>query len=546
MSASDDPFCTRGDVVNASVPLSRRVVSGLSLILLAACGGPGSTATPGPGPAPRVPQPIAYQPLTEGLPPIPAVDAPLAIRVIQPGANDARPSVDSTFVYGSVGTGDVALLVNGVQVPVAPNGAFIAYLPLPQDGAWRLEAFKGRERAATTITYRAAATPTPPGTAAPTGSTPEGAFPAPLAGVVTGGADTLATGSDAVYARPTPTGTYRWFFPRGARLTLLERRRAQYRVQLDTATAWIDTTAVRVQAGASPSAPAGATMQAQVVPVADGAELRVASGFAPFLVNVGEGGVTVTVYRAGAAAVQVERNEFVTGATMAAAGAGASQATVSLARGAWGYKAFYRPDGTLVVRIRQPPRIDAGDPLRGMRIVVDPGHPPAGATGPTGLYEGDANLAIGLRLAERLRAGGAEVILTRTTDAPLELAPRVEMAVDRDAHLLVSVHNNAFGEGQNPFRAHHTSTYYFHPFSRDAAAALVAEIAPVVRIPNRGALFGNLALARPTWMPSVLTESLFMPIPEQENALRDPQFVERLAEAHARGIEAFFRARAGR
>jgi N-acetylmuramoyl-L-alanine amidase len=256
--------------------------------------------------------------------------------------------------------------------------------------------------------------------------------------------------------------------------------------------------------------------------------------------------VTVTVYRAGLATVQVERNEFVTGATMTAAGAGATQAMVSLARGAWGYKAFYRPDGTLVVRIRQPPRIDASDPLRGMRIVIDPGHPPAGTTGPTGLYEGDANLAISLRLAERLRAGGAEVILTRATDAPLELAPRVEQAVDRDAHVLVSVHNNAFGEGQNPFRSHHTSTYYFHPFSRDLAAALVGEIAPVVRIPNRGAMYGNLALVRPTWMPSTLTESLFMPIPEQENALRDPQFIDRLAEAHARGIAAFFRARAGR
>jgi len=520
------------------------------MITSAACGS-GTAGTPGPGPGPGpvpggVPQPVRYQPLTEGLPPIPQVDAPLAIRVIQPVANQPRPSVDSTFVYGSVGTGDVALLVNGVQVPVAPNGAFIAYLPLPADGAWRLEAFKGRERAEATVSYRApSTTPTQPGPAR-TGSTPEGAFPAPLAGVVTGGADMLATGSDAVYARPTPTGTYRWFFPRGTRLSLVERRRAQYRVQLDTASAWIDTTAVRVQPGAAPAAPASGAMQAQVVPVADGAELRVASGFAPFLVNVVDGGVTVTVYRAGTATVQVERNEFVTGATMTAAGAGATQAMVSLARGAWGYRASYRPDGTLVVRIRQPPRVDAGDPLRGMRIVIDPGHPPAGATGPTGLYEGDANLAIGLRLAERLRAGGAEVILTRTTDAPLELAPRVEQAVERDAHLLVSVHNNAFGEGQNPFRSHHTSTYYFHSFSRDLAAALVAEIAPVVRIPNRGAMYGNLALVRPTWMPSTLTESLFMPIPEQENALRDPQFIDRLAEAHARGIAAFFRARAGR
>jgi N-acetylmuramoyl-L-alanine amidase len=45
-------------------------------------------------------------------------------------------------------------------------------------------------------------------------------------------------------------------------------------------------------------------------------------------------------------------------------------------------------------------------------------------------------------------------------------------------------------------------------------------------------------------MPTALTESLFMPIPEQEAALRNPEFVERLADAHVRGIEAFLRERA--
>jgi N-acetylmuramoyl-L-alanine amidase len=52
-------------------------------------------------------------------------------------------------------------------------------------------------------------------------------------------------------------------------------------------------------------------------------------------------------------------------------------------------------------------------------------------------------------------------------------------------------------------------------------------------------LTGNLALVRPTWMPSVLTESLFMALPDQEAALRHPGFVRNLAEAHARGIERF-------
>jgi N-acetylmuramoyl-L-alanine amidase len=205
------------------------------------------------------------------------------------------------------------------------------------------------------------------------------------------------------------------------------------------------------------------------------------------------------------------------------------------------------------VRVRRPPALDAADPLRGRRIVVDPGHPPAGATGPTGLHEAEANLAIALRLAERLRARGAEVILTRTGAGPLvsatssavELRARADLAVRADADLMVSIHNNAFGEGANPWRAHGTSVYWFHPFAAPLARALQREILRETGIRDIGALQGNLAMARPTWVPSVLTESLFMPIPEQEAALRDPGFLDRLAEAHVRGIEAFLRERAG-
>ena len=75
----------------------------------------------------------------------------------------------------------------------------------------------------------------------------------------------------------------------------------------------------------------------------------------------------------------------------------------------WGYKAWYEATAT-----SSSASAGAGDrsrqPVAGRRIVIDPGHPPAGATGPTGLYEGDANLAISLPLAEKLRARGAEVI----------------------------------------------------------------------------------------------------------------------------------------
>ena len=520
----------------------------LAAAALAAC----APAAPpgGPAPVPGAPERLVYRPVSPALPAIPTVDGTLDIRVVHPTPGMLRPAVDSTFVYGSLGTGRAALEINGTPVPVAANGAFLAYLPMPADGTWRLRAAAGGEERRAEVAYAAR----PPAAAAAAAASADAVYSPARAGTVTGGADTLATGSDAIFARPTPTGTYRWFFPRGARLAVEERRGSQYRVRLGAQTeAWIDATAVALaEAGAPPPAEAIGTVTVRSAP--DGYDLRVPAAHRPFLVEPTDSTVVVTVYGTGGAAGRTDAaaDAFLLGARSQPLGT-ATQYVARTAGPVWGYRAWYEADGTLVVRLRRPPAIDAGAPLRGRRIVIDPGHPPAGATGPTGLYEGDANLAIALPLAEKLRARGAVVILTRTTREPLvsatsaaaELRARVDLAVRENAEVLVSVHNNAFGEGANPWRTHGTSVYYFHPFAAPLARALQREILRDTGIRDIGALQGNLALARPTWVPSVLTESLFMPIPEQEAALRDPIYLDRLAEAHVRGLEAFFRERAG-
>jgi N-acetylmuramoyl-L-alanine amidase len=536
-----------------------RNLAALALLTLAACT-PSSPATgpaPRPGPADTVRigagriERLVYRPVSPALPAIPAADGALAIRITHPTQGQARPRVDSTFVYGSVGTGQAALEINGTAIPVAPNGAFIAYLPMPQDGTWRLRAQAGGQEATQSVSY---ATPAAGGASAGgSGPSNNATYATARLGTVTGGADTLATGSDAIYARPTPTGPYRWFFPRGARLAVAERRGDQYRVRLAEGTdAWVDASALSL-ADTTAAVPAAGTASSTVSATADGLDVRVRAGGRPFLVETSDSGAVVTVYGvAGGSMETTARFDGWFGAAAQRQAAGGSAYALSLAGGPWGYKAWYEANGDLVVRVRRPPAIDPANPLRGRRIVIDPGHPPAGATGPTGLYEGDANLAIALPLAEKLRAAGAEVILTRTgreglvssTNSSQELRARVQLAIDRGADLLVSVHNNAFGEGANPFRRQGTEVYYFHPHAAQLAQTLHEAIVGVTGIPPKGALVSNLALARPTWLPAALTESLFMPIPEQEAALRDPAFVDRLAEAHVRGIEAFLRARA--
>jgi N-acetylmuramoyl-L-alanine amidase len=498
----------------------------LGLAALASCAPP-VVGPPPPGPAPE-------PALIAGIPPVPYVDGPLAIRVVHPTPATPRPAVASTFVYGSVGTGAATLTINGEPVDVQPNGAFLGFLPVPADGRWELEARAGGAAQRASVQYRTAA-PATPGAAAPVTEN----FAQPRLGTVTGGADTLATGSDVAIGRATPAGAYRWFLPRGARLSVTGLRGDQVRARLGTGVeAWLPAQAVALEA--SPPAAAAAVTGPVLAAGRDWTDVRLDGRWAPFDVRSEAGRVSVLVYdrQPPATTATTGADRLVRSARWEREPAGA-RLELGLNGRLWGYKAFYDADGTLVVRLRHAPPIDAARPLRGIRVVVDPGHPPGGATGPTGLTEAEANLNISLPLANLLRARGAEVILTRSEPVAVSLTERVELANATDAHILVSVHNNAFPEGVNPFRRHGTSTYYFHPHAAPLARALQREILQITRIPDLGALSGNLALVRPTWMPAVLTENVFMPLPDQEAALRNRDFTYSLAVAHLRGIEAF-------
>jgi len=198
-----------------------------------------------------------------------------------------------------------------------------------------------------------------------------------------------------------------------------------------------------------------------------------------------------------------------------------------------------------VVTVRRPPDIDPLNPLAGLLIAVDAGHPPGGGTGPTGLTEADANLPVARALESMLTSAGARVLMLRTDAFPVDLGSRPRLATQMNADLLVSLHNNAFPDGVNPFQNNGTSVYYYQPHSLDLAKAVQSELLAELRLRDIGIGRADLALARPTWMPSVLSETMFMMIPQQEAALRDPDVQRRIAAAHLRAIEKFLRGRTG-
>ena len=640
-----------------------RAAALVALPLLAACGGaPRPAAAPPPAPVEAaIATPGVAPPVRNDLPPVPPRTGPLRIDVAYPAENAALTTADSNFIFGNVGTGGAALTINGAPVEVAPNGAFLGFLPVPADGVYRLRAAAGGRTAElqrrVRVPSRAAPAPSTaiiPGTLSPRGVVsgyagetvtvrfrgapgararivlPDGSayplaerrlverdegfmqdragqprefteyvgtFPvtAPLrardtavaapalgraegplaaamievghgretvrvplelsAGVLREGETRLAVaaatrpGAFAIGTAVPGGGTpYHWFFPNGTLLTVTGEREGAYRVRLTSdLSVWVAAGDVRLLPEGMPAA-TGTVGTVRLDPEPAHVDVRlVTSDRLPFEVRIDGAMLEVRVYGAESRTNwlhygiedplvrrvewQQERDDLYV-------------VRLELAEPVWGWRAFWDERGALVVRVRRTPRIDHGRPLQGLRIAVDAGHPPGGAIGPTGLTEADANLWISRQLVRMLREAGAEVLETRPDTQAVELGVRPQRATEWDAHVLVSVHNNAFPDGVNPFENNGTSVFYNQPQSLDLARHMQRELLREFGLRDLGIARADLALVRPTWMPSVLTETMFLMIPQQEAALRDPAVHERIAGAHFRAIERFVRLRA--
>lgn len=611
-----------------------------SLAVIAGCASAGSGS--GGGVPPGV--------FESTLPPIPMIIAPVSLYVEYPDSLQSIAVTDSNFIFGTVGTGDATLIIDGQFVTVEPNGAFLAWLPVPPpisgDTAWyRLTARRGSEvdtlshpvllpsvpfegapgsawidstsvsvpterwalpdeRLA--LTFRGApgleawlearagsirlAETARPGVyrvAMPAAELHAAACTAdgcdwvgetvPLAATLflAGATDTASFAFDyplrlldparlpvaelieetdsingtngIVVGRPWRYGPFRWRFPEGTRAEVAGREDDRMRLRLAPGLhAWVSEEDARLVPGeALPPRSLVGDLRFEVT--ADRVSLRVPLS-APLPLQVEEpddGTLELTLFGGtghtdrvalGAGSRVVEDVRWMQLP-------GRYRLTVRLAEPVWGYRASYEtlPGGRaeLILDIRRPPPIRPDDPLAGRRIAVDPGHPWAGATGPTGLYEGDANLAIGRALERLLLESGAEPILIRPDTLPMGLYERTAAAIEADAELFVSIHNNALPDGVQPVGREGTSTYYHHPHSRLLARSVHEGMLGAMRLRDLGVYWGDLAVTRMTWMPSILTEGAFMMIPAHEAALRDPAFVELYARGLLAGIRGF-------
>jgi N-acetylmuramoyl-L-alanine amidase len=115
-----------------------------------------------------------------------------------------------------------------------------------------------------------------------------------------------------------------------------------------------------------------------------------------------------------------------------------------------------------------------GDGDRFDVVVLDAGHggEDTGARGSGGLVEKDVALDVATRLAERLRARGLKVVMTRDRDVFVPLEERTSIANDARGDLFVSIHANA-ARSASP---RGIETYFVSLEASDAEARQIAEL----------------------------------------------------------------------
>ena len=528
--------------------ISRALIVTFAVTVFASACAPRTPAAPTPVPVPvkEAPVPTAPAPLpppNTALPAVPHVTGPVQIKVVYPSPGQLIQSKDSNFVLGSVGNGDAALTINGVPTPVWPNGSFIGWLANPpaDHPQYDLVAAAGSDVSRLTLPVKfPPVTPAKPDTV-------QRLTPAQYATLI--GPTAVSNDTDRVITAYAFTGgIQRWFLIPNTVVKVDSLRGGDAFVELDSMqmvrierkdlsmlTAPPDSTRAPVVHTTKPFGITPSTDYLDVtIPVSDAP---------PYLVEEGPSSLTLTFYSTSGSAqppVTPPADSYVSSISSAQVGT-QMRYSIALRGPIYGYQPIWQ-NGAFTLRVRRPPTIDASDPLKGLTIAVDPGHPPAGAHGPTGLYEAEAVLAVGFKVRDMLAARGVNVLMTRTTMEDVDLNLRPTMARRANAHALVSIHLNAVPDGQNPFVAEGTTTYHFWMHSQPMAAAIHQQLLQQLGLPDKGVKRENFALVRPTWMPAVLCEGAFVIMPDQEAALRTPEYQERYARGIVDGLDHYFRA----
>jgi N-acetylmuramoyl-L-alanine amidase len=184
-------------------------------------------------------------------------------------------------------------------------------------------------------------------------------------------------------------------------------------------------------------------------------------------------------------------------------------------------------------------------PLKGKKICLDPGHGggATGAVGKKGLTEKEINLTEALMLKEMLEKAGAEVVLTRNDDSNVSISKRREFNKAEKTDLFVSMHHNANAQGDAEMNR--IEVFYHwkdrNGPSEDAARLLTRELESLLKLPgSKTYMCWAYGVLRENCFPAILGEPSYLQNPEEEERLRDKEYLRSICKAYYKAILAFF------
>ncbi|MFA0013333.1 N-acetylmuramoyl-L-alanine amidase [Vibrio lentus] len=225
-------------------------------------------------------------------------------------------------------------------------------------------------------------------------------------------------------------------------------------------------------------------------------------------------------------------------------------------------------------------------------IVIDPGHggEDPGSIGPTRKYEKDATLSISKKLSAQLNAvPGIKTRLTRNADYFVNLNRRVAIARENEAHLMISIHADAFTTPQprggsvfvlNTRRANTEISRWIENKEKQSellggsgaaftgniddknvnqtlldlqfshsqkegyklATTILSEMGKVAKLHNSKPINTSLAVLRSPQIPSVLVETGFISNPTEEKLLFQRSHQDKLARAVTKAVVKYLKA----
>lgn len=225
-------------------------------------------------------------------------------------------------------------------------------------------------------------------------------------------------------------------------------------------------------------------------------------------------------------------------------------------------------------------------------IVIDPGHggEDPGSIGPSGKYEKNTVLSISRKVAAKLNAvPGVKTRMTRNGDYFVNLNRRVAIARENEAHLLISIHADAFTTPQprggsvfvlNTRRANTEISRWIENKEKQSellggggaaftnniddknvnqtlldlqfshsqkegyklATEILSEMGKVAKLHNRKPINTSLAVLRSPQIPSVLVETGFISNPTEEKLLFQRSHQDKLATAITTAVVKYLKA----